>query len=161
MKKRTKAYRPKPIKPLAAFKLFAVKHIQEEDKQPLNDDQVTDLAIAYRLALADMLGGRASEDKWSVVVCSLNIGMILCERGIGREFESKFIEALDGAFRAKVRADISKHWGFDGPAIQAIRMAFEVHDVQIEHATKEEMRAALIEVRRRIDEGVVYEVEPA
>ena len=139
--------------------LFAVQHRHDEAalSQPMTDDQVGDLALAFRLAFQAMVSGAADEQHWSTCVCSLNIALVLAEQGIGADWEPEFNAALEGAFRAKLRAGRTGSWGFDGPAMQAIKEAFELHELQIESATKGEIKAALIEVRRRIDAGDVYQ----
>jgi hypothetical protein len=151
-----KAYRLKPVNPHAAFVLITKKHDQVGMLLPLASDQVTDLGLAYRLAFDAMCTGRASEENWSTVVCSLNVGQILCENGIGNEYDAWLVKALDGAFRSKLRAALGNGWGYDDRAMSHIKAALEVHDEQIQCATKEEMRDALMEVRRRIDDGNVY-----
>jgi hypothetical protein len=133
--------------------------IRREDRRPLIEEDATNLSLAYHLAMETMVKGQSSEQDWSVVVCSLNIGLILCERGIGVEYESMFVAALDGAFRARLRGNRTGAWRFDGDALTAIQQALAVHDEQVKLATKEEMRATLIEVHRRITEGHTYQAE--
>lgn len=156
-KPRSKTYKRRPISTVGGLFAIGGVHIRAEERRPIRDDQVTDLSLAYRLALEAMTRGDSNEQDWSTVVCSLNIGLILCERGIGAEFEQKFIAALDGAFRARLRAGRTSAWRFDGEALLAIREAFAIHDEQIKVTAKEEMRLALLEVHRRIDEGHVYQ----
>ena len=127
-------------------------------KHPLNDEQIRDLSLAFRLAFSAMIGGSADELQWSTCVCSLDIALILAENGIGKGHIPAINEALEGAFRAKIRHSKIGVWGFDGAAIQAIKDAYIIHEAQIEMATKEEMRDAIHEVRRRIDAGNVFKV---
>jgi hypothetical protein len=153
--RRNKAYRPRPVRAGAALALIA-RHNDLQMEVELDADQLTDLGLAYRLALDAMCNGGASEENWETVACSLNIGLVLTERGFGKEHEPLFVTALAGAFRSKLRADSGKGWAFDGPALTAIKSAFEVHDQQIEMATVLEMRDAVTEVRRRSRLGNVY-----
>jgi len=155
-KQRKKAYRPKAVNPMAAFQALDSIHVAAEDHRPLHEDDATDLALAYRLSLETMVKGKSTEEDWSVVVCSLNIGLILCERGIGAEYEPLFVRALDGAFRSRIRAGRTGTWRFDGDALVAIREAIDVHDEQVKITTKEEIRTALLEVHHRIKAGNVY-----
>lgn len=155
-KKRRKAYVPRPISKVGGLFAIGGMHVAAEDRRPLTDDDALDLGLAYRMSLEAMVSGESSEEHWSMVTCSLNVGLILCERGIGAEFERQFITALDGAFRAKLRAERTGSWRFDGDALNDIRSALEVHDEQIKITTKEEMRQALLEVRRRVKEGHTY-----
>lgn len=126
------------------------------DREPMTEDQARDLGIAYHVALECMLRGTGDEESWSTVTCSLNIALVLAERGIGAEYEPTLVRALDGAFRAKLRAQRTARWAYDGDAINDIREAFALHDEQMKVALVGEVRAALREVHRRIDAGNVY-----
>ncbi len=132
--------------------------LRAEDSQPLTDVQLTDLAAAYWLALDAMVRGDSGEEEWSVVTCALNIALVLAEQRVGAEHEPQFIAALDGAFRAKVRAAHKGAWRFDGEALQAIRSALHLHDQQVAAVTRAQLRSAMTEVHRRIQSGLVYEV---
>lgn len=156
-KVRTKRYRPRSAAPESSLGALWNAIARSEDAQPLNDDQLTDLAAAYWLALDAMVRGSSSEDEWSVVTCALNVALILAEHGVGADYEADIIAALDGAFRAKVRAEQKGAWRFDGEALRSIRTALHVHDQQVAAATRAQLRAAMIEVHRRIDQGLVYE----
>lgn len=149
------ALRPQPASAVSFISL-ALAMYDNDPRRPMNDDQLTDLEVAYRMAFHGMLNGQATEENWCVCVCSLNIALVLAERGLGEEFVPRINDALEGAFRAKVRAGRSGKWGFDGVAIQAIKDAFEVHEEQLKLASKREVRDALHEVHRRADEGNVF-----
>jgi hypothetical protein len=155
-KPRNKTYHPKPVSPIGGISAIVKRHDVEELCQPMSDEQIIDLAVAYRLAFAQMMDGHASEENWSVVVCSLNISIVLAERVTGDEYIPQINEALEGAFRAKLRAGRTGAWGFDGEAIQAIKFAFLVHEEQLKLVAKHEIRGALHEVRRRAANGNVF-----
>lgn len=129
-----------------------------DDARPLEDDQLTDLAAAYWLALDAMVRGASGEEEWSVVTCVLNVALVLAENGIGKAHEQDFVAALDGAFRAKVRAAHKQVWRLDGDALAAIRTALHLHDQQMTMASRVQVRAAMSEVHRRINSGLVYDV---
>lgn len=154
--KRSKAYRPRPVS--ATGGLFAIQKALDDTAQhkSLDDDQLADLSIAFRIAFQNMLTGGADEQQWSICVCSLNIALILAESGIGAEFEGVINKALEGAFRTKIRAGRTGSWVLDGDAQQAIKAAFEVHEAQLLIATRAELKGAIFEVRRRIDSGDVF-----
>ncbi len=157
-KARSKRYRPRQHAREAGLATLLGAILRTEDQRPLADGQVTDLAAAYWLALDAMASGTSGEEEWSVVTCALNIALVLAEQGVGAEHEQQFIAALDGAFRAKVRAVHKGAWRFDGEALQAIRTALHRHDQQVAEVSRGQLRAAMTEVHRRIDSGLVYEV---
>jgi hypothetical protein len=152
-----KQYKPRAICAIGGLALVSVMHARTEDQQPLHADDLTDLNLAYRLSFDQMVRGASNEEAWTVVVCSLNVALILTERGFGKEYLPYINRALEGAYRARLRAEKHKVWRFDGDAINAIREALEVHDEQVKFATKDDMRQALEEVHRRIIDGNVYQ----
>ncbi|TCS37456.1 hypothetical protein EDC30_104260 [Paucimonas lemoignei] len=154
------AFRPLPVS--TVFEMCIARAAFDAlGSRPLEDENAGDLSTAYWLSLENMVRGASTEEDWSMVTFALNIGLILCEFGIGTEYEQHFITALDGAFRCKLRADRTAAWRFDGEALGLIRLALEVHDEQIKLATKDELRTALLEVRRRVEEGNVYHAAAA
>ncbi len=112
-KPRRKHHQHRMATPLPGLSVLMTASARIEDKQPLFDDQVTDLAAAYWLALDAMARGTSGEEKGS--------------------------------------------WRFDGDALQATRMALALHDQQIVASITAQLRAAMTEVRRRIDDGCVYQ----
>lgn len=125
-------------------------------RRPMTDEQIDALILGYRASLQAMLLGYGTEEHWATCVCSLNIAMILAEWDYGFEYLSDIITALDGVFRAKLRAQRTGKWGFDGPSMQAIKHAFDVHEEQLLHTSKEVNRDAIAEVHRRRHAGNVY-----
>ena len=160
-KRRTKKYRPRPVDPDGGLSRIALCVARGINAAPLTGAQLTDLGAAYWLSFEQLRTGEATEEVWSCVVCALNIGMALAEAGIGDEYEQTLIVALDGAFRAKVRSATSGNFRLDGEALGAIDDALHVHDAQMEIATRDEVTAAMRLVHARIEEGNVYQAEPA
>ena len=150
---RNKKYRPKPKNDTGGLAVLMSRYQQHT---PMMPDQITDLSIAYRLSFDCMTSGRGFESHWCNCVTALNIGLVLCENGFGQEHEQTFAAALDGAFRARVRAKEKQVWGFDGDAMNAIKKAFAVHEVQLECVTQAELIEAMRVVRKRIEDGNVY-----
>ncbi len=155
-KPRNKKYTPRPVGAAGGLVAIARATMRQEEAVPLRADQTTDLGLAYWLSMQNLLTGDANEEAWSCVVCSLNIGMALCEMGIGDGYEPWLVKALDGAFRAKIRSKHTSNFRLDGEAITAITDALHVHDDQMKVATRAEVTEAMNTVRRRIDEGNVY-----
>ncbi|MDR5736152.1 hypothetical protein QCE47_27960 [Caballeronia sp. LZ025] len=148
-KKPRKAYRPRAINPTIGIDVL-------ERRTPMDITQTTDLGIAYHVALDEMLKGRGTEEHWSTVTCALNITLVLTERGFGAGLMDVVKSALQGAVRARDRARTFGKWGFDGDAMNYIRMSLELHDEQMRVVTKRVVLDALAEVHRRIDAGTCF-----
>lgn len=158
-KKRDKKYAG-PKRSFQGGGLLALLRIEAraENSSPLREDQLSDLGNGYWLALTNLTQGNASEESWSCVVCALNIGLTLSETVFEFQYEQEFVDALDGAFRAKVRADRSgsKHFRLDGDALQNIKSALAIHDEQMKIAHRNEIVSSMNMVKQRIKDGNVY-----
>lgn len=163
MKKRTKKYQgPKPVSPVGGLVLVAAAIARGEQAAPLTGLQQSDVGAAYWLSLENLRLGDANEESWSAVVCALNVGLALCEAEIAQEdYTEQFNAALTGAFRAKIRSNKNGgNFRLDGAAMRDIETALEIHDLQMQVATRGEVTAALQLVRDRVDSGNVFtEVE--
>lgn len=163
-KPRDKAYKPRPVNAVSAFAAITANLddqwrwtvLRQQLKHPMDSEETTAISIAHRIAFDALINGRGTKDDWNTIVCTLNTALVLCERGFGPEHEAIMVDALDGVFRAKLRHAKNGKWGFDGPAIQAIKAGFEVHEAQLEIAIQAEVLSALGEVARRVDSGDVY-----
>lgn len=127
----------------------------------MSPDTIVDLQLVNRQAYHNMVRGPATPEALGIVINALNMAMLLCEAGIGEEWVDVVIKAQEGAFRAKVRGETTDRWGFDGPAIAVIDQALDVHEAQVEVATRDELMQAIQEMHRRIDDGHVFETAPA
>lgn len=156
-KRRNKRYTPRQASFNGGLSVINKIHAAAEDARPIDPHAMTDLGIAYWAAFHQMLHGQSREEDWTMIVVALNVALILCERGFGAEYTPYIIKAQTGAFITFQRAQGLGVWRFDGNTICAVREALEVHDEQVKLATKGELRDALIEVRRRVTEGHVFQ----
>jgi hypothetical protein len=160
--KRVSPYRQRDINPLGGLAIIGNLFEQAENKLPLGDEQVTDIGITSWHAFSKMVSGTAPDaDDWAMIASSLNIALMLAEDGYGIEHQDQFNRALEGISRAWVRGSRTGQWRFDGPAIQDVRDALELHDQQCALVTKGDIKRALLEVTARINAGHVYEIEVA
>jgi hypothetical protein len=155
-KPRAKKYHPKPVARHGGLVAIAMCHARGENASTLRPEQTTDLGIAYWLSFENLRSGDANEECWCCVVCSLNVGVVLCEAGIGAEHEQLLATALEGAFRAKMRSARAGNFRLDGEALRDIETALQVHDQQMAIAKRWEVTKALGTVNARIAAGNVY-----
>jgi hypothetical protein len=162
-KPRNKAYRPKAN--LTGGGLQALVRIEDRARiRTINNstyrpEDLTDLRTAYWVAFANLKQGHPTEEAWGHVCFSLNLALVLCELGFGSEWTDTVVAALDGIFKAKQRGDRTGRYGLDGDAIKAVTDALEVHDQQMEVATRAETAQAYAIVQQRIAAGNVYTAE--
>lgn len=156
-KPRNKKYQQKPVAQHGGLVAIAMCHARGENASTLRADQVTDLGVAYWLSFENLRSGDANEEAWSCVACSLNVARILCEKGIGAEYEQHLATALDGAFRAKMRSAKSGNFRLDGDALRDIEIALHIHDQQMALAKRWEVTAAMQTIYQRLAAGNVYQ----
>lgn len=122
-------------------------------RMPLKDDQQRDIGIAYRASLQAMLRGHGTEQAWCTLACSMNIALLLAEWGVGAGSEQLILNAQQALLRTRERAGRTGKWAFDGDGMRAVMDAANVHDDQLESATRGQIVAALVEVNRRVMMG--------
>jgi hypothetical protein len=127
-------------------------------ERPMLADKQLDLGLAYRTSLEALRTGLATENDLHTLAAAVNIGMVLCERGIGEEYLGVCFTAQDALMRAIGRAQATGRHGLDGPAIGELATFCELHDEQLRIATQGEVSAAVEEVVRRVKGGDVLEV---
>lgn len=151
MRKRA-AYRPRPVDPAACLRAIGLHHA-------LDADQKTDLALAVRAAADGMRQGRGVEQHVHTLASAVNLALILCERGVGREHQQAVIDAQLALMRTIERGQRTARWGFDGPAIATLETALEVYEAQLDVVAAVELRDAVREVSRRMAQGHVFEID--
>lgn len=125
-------------------------------QQTIDPLRMTDLGIAYWASFHKQLHGDATAHDWAVISTSLNAALILAEKVFANAHAPYIVDALNAAWRMKKRGDDLGAWRFDGPGINAVREALEIHDEQLQQATQAEINASFAEVRRRGAAGYAY-----
>lgn len=128
-------------------------------QQQLTDDQLTDLGMAVHTCIERMRTGYGIELDWHTLAAAVNVSLVLCERGIGAEYLDDMKTAQDALLHILDRHRRTGRWAFDGSAYVALTRAVELHEAQIAVITRDGARAAMLEVRRRVDRGEVLNRE--
>lgn len=131
---------------------------KRRDANPLTGDQQRDLGLAYHIAFENMLK-RGSEEDWYILAGTMNVALVLAEKGYGEEFIPEVKAAMEAMMDCKYRADRTKRWAFDGAGIQAMRTALDIHDQQCALATRAEIKTVLQAIMKRANEGFMYAAE--
>ena len=124
-------------------------------QQPLTQEQIDDLGLAVHLAVERLRIGQPIEGDWHTLAAAVNVSMVLCERGVGEEYLPDILTAQDALLRVWKRYDRTGRWAFDGPAYTALTRAVEIHEAHAAAIPRDSARAAMLEVRRRVDRGEV------
>jgi hypothetical protein len=124
-------------------------------QQQLTDDQLTDLGMSVHTCIERLRTGHGVELDWHTLAAAVNVSLVLCERGVGSEYLVDVTTAQDALIRILERQRTTGQWAFDGPAYVALARAVELHEAQLQTITRDGARAAMMEVRRRVDRGEV------
>lgn len=147
MRKRSK-YRPYRVDAGAGLHAIAMQH-------GMADDQLRDLGMAVHTSIERLRIGHGIELDWHTLAAAVNVSLVLCERGIGPDYLGDVITAQQALMRIHERQRATGRWAFDGPAYVALARAVELHEAQLQTITRDGARAAMLEVRRRVDRGEV------
>lgn len=127
-------------------------------QQQLDDSQQVDLTLAVRVAAQAMRSGAGMECHVDTLASAVNVALILCERGAGKEYEPAIIAAQTALMRTIERGKRTGRWGFDGPALAEVDTALAIYEAQLAAVPRIAARDAVREVTRRLNQGHVFEV---
>lgn len=152
MRKRSK-YRPRQIDRSAWAHALGMQ-------QQLTDDQLTDLGMAVHVSIERLRTGNGIEMDWHTLAAAANVSLVLCERAVGAEYLDDVKAAQDGLMHILERQRRTGRWAFDGSAYVALTRLVELHEAQLATITRDGARAAMLEVRRRVERGEVLNEAP-
>lgn len=130
-------------------------------QQQLTDDMRTDLGLAVHTSIERIRLGAGIEGDWHTLAAAANVSLVLCERGVGAEYLDDIRRAQDALVEVHRRHQRTGRWLFSGPAYTALARAVAIHEAQLAAITRDSARAAMLEVRRRVERGEVLNQVPA
>lgn len=147
MKKPRKKYRPKyvSVNPMSTF-LGGMSGEHADHLRVLN--------IKNHGALASIVQGSGARDDWDRLVGAINMGNILCERGIGDEYRQDMIAARDALCECGKRIVKTGRVLFKGDELRAVNAGMAAHDAQLENVRAIDIDQAAAEVIRRVRYGI-------
>jgi len=134
--------------------------IDGEMMKPLPLEFRTLNALRYWCAFARVKTPSRTPEAYEWLCEAINIGMILCENGIGAEYLPAILAAQDAIYFAWPNAQATGFYAMDEAGIAAVAHALEVHDAQLEVAWASEIALAERTLRKRLNEGNTVTIEP-
>lgn len=146
-KSRNKKYQPKYVarNPMATF--FGGMSGQHAD-------ELVKLNLLNHGAMVNICHGSGTRDDWDRLVGAINMGNILCERGIGDEYRQDMISARDALCECGKRIVKTGRVLFTGDELRAVNAGMAVHDAQLENVRAIDIDQAAAEVIRRVRHGI-------
>ena len=135
MRKRSK-YRPKGVR------MDVMAWIKQGMQPMATHPEAITLKLKNHDALANIVKGQGTRDHCDTVICALNITEALAMLRIGDEYRED-INAAQHAMLTMCRRGVERgRFLFTGPEIQAVNIAMEIHDAQLEACTLAELEKA-------------------
>lgn len=131
----------------------------EKDAQPIDRDQVTDLAVYAHAAMTALTQGTATEADLHSLAAIANISLLLAEQGIGDDHTGAIKAGMSAVVALFDRHARTGRIGASGSDLTALNGLIEIHEAQLElQPTQGEMMQAIREIKRRQTQGNVLEV---
>ena len=136
--------------PAAMFRVF-------NRLEPFTQAEQHQLNVPVKLAYERLRTGVGCEDDFHTLAAAVNVAMIRAE-SIDPMAEQTAVNARDALLRCLVRHSTTGRWGFDGPALQDLPPAIDMHEQLVALSTPLQMETAQREARRRMEAGLVARV---
>lgn len=144
MRKKSK-YKPKGVR------LDAVNWVLAGLK-PISSvgDAVVVLKAKNHSALTEVVQGRGNRDQIDVLIHALNICEAYARHGKGNDWLPEITEAQNALYEMAKRGVENERFLFRGVEMQAVNLAMEVHDAQLEQSTVQELEKMIDFVLKQI-----------
>ena len=120
--------------------------------QPFTPDELLQLNMPPRLSYEALKTGKGEEDDFHTLAAVVNVCLVAGEK-IGDECVEAAKAAQDALMRSLARNKLFGRWGLDGPAIQDLSVALEIHEQLLSLSTPSQMQGYMAEVIKRMNAG--------
>jgi hypothetical protein len=133
MKKKSK-YKPKGIRlDSLNWVLAGMKSVSE-----VGDALVT-LKARNHSALTEVVQGRGNRDQIDILIAALNMTEAYAIFGKGSDWKDEIKAGQDALYEMALRGVQTEKFVFRGPEMQAVNLAMDIHDAQLEASTVKEL----------------------
>jgi hypothetical protein len=144
VKKKSK-YKPKPIMlDAVSWVLAGIKPVSSVG------DAIVVLKAKNHSALTEVVQGRGNRDQIDLLIAALNVCEAFAIHGKGKDWLPEIKQAQDAIYDMASRGLDDEHFIFRGPEMQAVNLAMEIHDVQLEQSTVKELEEMTAYVTKQI-----------
>lgn len=145
MRKKSK-YRPKGVR------VDALNWVLSGLKPVASHSEVFSLRTKNHIAVASMLAGTGTRDDVDALIAAMNMteALSLLRHELGTDWKAEINAAQDALFTMARRGLTKNRFLFTGPEMQAIKLAMEIHDAQIDNCTIQDFERALALVAKTV-----------
>lgn len=110
-----------------------------------------DTLLINHTAMSNMARGVGDYQDWERLRGAMNFAIVLCEQGIGPEYNADLIAGREALLACGIRAAKNEHrFVFTGDELRDMNKAIEVHDLQLGSIRAIDLDRAAQEVDRRL-----------
>jgi hypothetical protein len=128
-------------------------------------DQVDNAGVVLKIknhdALAAVVQGRANRNDIDTLIGALNMTEAFCLLNIGQDWRPEVGQAQDALYELAKRGVKLGRFILTGPEMQALNLAMDIHDAQLEAATVRQLEQALEIVEKTIRHGKARRIQVA
>ena len=121
--------------------------------QPFNQEELVRMETPVKLAFERIKAGTAVVEDARTVATAINVALIRSET-IDPLCEQTCVVAQEAMVRTIDRYNRAGRWGFDGPALQDIPPAIDLHEQLLKLSTPLQMQQAYQESKDRMAKGM-------
>lgn len=135
MRKRSK-YKPRNVY------LNPMEYVKQSVATLSSHKALLDLQLKNHSALAALTQGGASKRDVDTVISALNMAEAFCLHGHGADYVQEITSGLDALKAVCIRSIKTERFVLKAPEMQAINLAMEVHNAQLEIVSLRDMERA-------------------
>lgn len=102
-------------------------------------DALVVLKAKNHSALTEVVQGRGNRSQIDLLIAALNMCEAYAIHGKGSDWKDEINAAQDALYDMALRGVNTEKFLFRGPEMQAVNLAMEIHDVQLEQSTVQEL----------------------
>lgn len=125
--------------------------------QQFTPSEQVQLNLPVLVALDSISHGKGEESDFHTLAAAVNVAMVCAEK-IDPLVEKTCTDARDALMRMLARQKTHGTWGFDGPGYTAVKEAADVYQQLTALLTGGQLKEAMQECVRRMENGEVMEV---
>jgi hypothetical protein len=155
MRKRSK-YKPKGVR------VDVVNWVLSGLKPVAKHEEVLHLRTKNHSSMASILAGTGTRDDVDVLIAAMNMteSLSLIRNELGYDWKTEISTAQTALFTMAQRGLTRGRFLFTGPEMQAIKLAMEIHDAQIDQCTIQDFERALDLIAKTVREGNAKKITP-
>jgi hypothetical protein len=118
-------------------------------ERPINADAQRDIGIAAHIAFERLRTG-GDKDSLYILATAFDVAHELAVKGCGAEYMGELEAAMHALVSAKKRANLTGAWVLNAEESALVATGLEIHDAQLEAASRAVVVKALADVMERV-----------